>query len=167
MFGRKHADAPAESAALEQDLLATGERTVATVNFARPNDVRDHSVEWHFQVNVSAGGSWHEVEVVQRLPDSYDYRGAGDRAVPVIFDPLNPSRIIVDMAALPEYAARATADAAARWAAQSPGSPPPPTWLLPDHCPNCGAVVDQAMESHSADPKCTFCHEPLPVKPSA
>lgn len=41
----------------------------------------------------------------------------------------------------------------------------PPRWVVPVQCPNCGARIDQALEASAAEPRCSFCHEPLPVQP--
>jgi hypothetical protein len=40
-----------------------------------------------------------------------------------------------------------------------------PRWKLPPECPNCGAKVDQAVQSAEADPRCGFCHDPIPAEP--
>ena len=40
-----------------------------------------------------------------------------------------------------------------------------PPWVVPAHCPNCGAPVDQAKACHDADPHCPFCIQPIPVTP--
>jgi hypothetical protein len=48
-------------------------------------------------------------------------------------------------------------------AAQGAHSGPP--WVVPTHCPNCGAPVDQAKASRDADPLCQFCTQPIPVTP--
>jgi hypothetical protein len=39
-------------------------------------------------------------------------------------------------------------------------------WILPHKCPQCGAIVDQAVQGASADPKCAYCGEALPVEPA-
>jgi hypothetical protein len=41
-----------------------------------------------------------------------------------------------------------------------------PKWVVPAECPNCGARVEQATASAEANPHCTWCREPLPVKPA-
>jgi len=38
-----------------------------------------------------------------------------------------------------------------------------PKWDVPTHCPNCGALVDQATASYQDDPRCAFCQEAIPV----
>jgi hypothetical protein len=48
------------------------------------------------------------------------------------------------------------------------GSLTPPSarrWIVPLECPQCGAPVDQAVKSASADPRCDYCHQPLPTEP--
>jgi hypothetical protein len=40
-----------------------------------------------------------------------------------------------------------------------------PPWVVPTHCPNCGAPADQAKASQDHDPHCLFCNQPLPVTP--
>jgi hypothetical protein len=42
-----------------------------------------------------------------------------------------------------------------------------PPWVVPATCPNCDAPVDQATASMDPDPKCGYCHQPLPVQPRA
>jgi hypothetical protein len=48
-----------------------------------------------------------------------------------------------------------------------PGARTGPPWVVPAHCPNCGAPVDQAKASRDPDPQCQFCHQPVPVQPPA
>jgi hypothetical protein len=70
-----------------------------------------------------------------------------------------------DGSALPEFIAAAAAATKARQAGVTGARPATPSSLLPAHCPNCGAAVDQAVQSVLIDPRCTFCHNPLPVQP--
>jgi hypothetical protein len=37
-----------------------------------------------------------------------------------------------------------------------------PQWTVPAICPECGARVDQFTAVMSKDPRCEFCHNPLP-----
>ena len=37
-----------------------------------------------------------------------------------------------------------------------------PQWTVPAICPECGARVDQFTGSKAADPRCEYCHIPLP-----
>ena len=39
-----------------------------------------------------------------------------------------------------------------------------PRWRVPAACPECGARVDQAVASMADDPRCEFCHQPLPCQ---
>jgi Protein of unknown function (DUF3592) len=102
-----------------------------------------------------------------RIPKIQLPLSAGER-VPVRYDAAHPSRIVLDVPAMQK---RALHDYIQR--EQKPKQPDPgragvrtgPPWVVPTHCPNCGAPVDQAMASRDADPKCEFCHEPLPVTP--
>ncbi len=61
----------------------------------------------------------------------------------VLFDPNDHSRV----AKLPDIQAR-----------KAQSTP----WVVPDHCPECGAVVDQSVASMAAHPTCPFCQNPLP-----
>jgi hypothetical protein len=42
-----------------------------------------------------------------------------------------------------------------------------PPWVVPAICPNCDAPVDQATAAMDPDPRCAYCHQPLPVQPRA
>lgn len=42
-----------------------------------------------------------------------------------------------------------------------------PPWVLPVNCPNCSAPVDQATEAMKLEPRCAYCHQPLPAEPRA
>jgi hypothetical protein len=53
--------------------------------------------------------------------------------------------------------------------AKNPPPPPdpmqqPPRWKVPTDCANCGAKVDQALQSRADQPRCRFCNEPLPCE---
>lgn len=49
-----------------------------------------------------------------------------------------------------------------------PGEPVTgPPWVVPETCPDCGARVDQATSAMELDPRCAFCHQPLPAQPRA
>lgn len=92
---------------------------------------------------------------------------AGER-VPVRFDAANRHHVVLDV---PAIRARAVHDYIER--ERKPRQPAParagaaagPPWVVPTHCPNCGAPVDQARASRDADPMCVFCRQPLPVTP--
>jgi hypothetical protein len=91
--------------------------------------------------------------------------------VPVRYDVADQSRVVVDMPALRKQALRdyikheqqqrepKQADP------QSENARTGPPWVVPTHCPNCGAPVDQAKASRDPDPMCRFCREPIPVSP--
>lgn len=40
----------------------------------------------------------------------------------------------------------------------------PPRWRVPEQCANCGALVEQAIQSRADQPQCRFCSEPLPCE---
>jgi hypothetical protein len=42
-----------------------------------------------------------------------------------------------------------------------------PPWIVPATCPNCSAPVDQARMAMEDDPRCEYCHQPLPAQPRA
>ena len=41
-------------------------------------------------------------------------------------------------------------------------APPEPQWTVPELCPECGARVDQFTGSKAENPRCEYCHSPLP-----
>ena len=102
-----------------------------------------------------------------RIPKIQLPLSAGER-VPVRYDEAHRSRIVLDVPAMQK---RALHDYIQR--EQQPKQQPParadagtgPPWIVPVHCPNCGAPADQARASRDPDPTCGFCHQPLPVSP--
>jgi hypothetical protein len=94
----------------------------------------------------------------------------GER-VPVRYDAADRSKIVVDVPALRkralhdyiQYIQREQKPKGQSPARQGAGIGPP--WVVPAHCPNCGAPVDQAKASQDRDPCCQFCHQPVPVSP--
>jgi hypothetical protein len=88
--------------------------------------------------------------------------------VPVRYDAADRSRIVIDVPALQK---RALHDYIQReqkpkgQPAVRPGAGVGPPWIVPAHCPNCGAPVDQASASQDRDPHCRFCYQPVPVSP--
>ncbi len=100
-----------------------------------------------------------------RVPKAQMPISAGSK-VPVRFDPEDARLITVDLPALRKLAVDwfVEQQRAAGRAATVPSRPGPP-WEVPDHCPNCGAPLDQARASVDPDPHCGFCHEPVPVEP--
>ena len=102
-----------------------------------------------------------------RVPKIQLPLSVGER-VPVRYDAADHGKIVIDVPALHKRALhdyiqreqRLQAQPAAR---QGAGIGPP--WIVPTHCPNCGAPVDQAKASQDRDPFCQFCHQPVPVSP--
>ncbi|HEU5392674.1 MAG TPA: hypothetical protein VFV73_42970 [Streptosporangiaceae bacterium] len=88
----------------------------------------------------------------------------GER-VPVRYDAAYRSRIVLDVPALQKRALHDYIQREQRPKAQPPARTGPP-WVVPAHCPNCGAPVDQARASRDPDPLCQFCHQPVPVEPA-
>ncbi len=91
----------------------------------------------------------------------------GER-IPVRYDPADPTRTVIDVPALHkralhDYIKREQEPKGQPSAGKGAGIGPP--WVVPAHCPNCGAPVDQARASQDRDPHCLFCHQPLPVTP--
>jgi len=103
-----------------------------------------------------------------RIPKIQLPLSAGER-VPLRYDAADRSRIAIDVPALHK---RALHDYIQR--EQTPGGQSParsgarvgPPWVVPAHCPNCGAPVDQAQAAQDRDPRCLFCHQPVPVTPA-
>jgi hypothetical protein len=92
---------------------------------------------------------------------------AGER-VPVRYDAADLSMIVIDVPALQKRALHDYIQREQRPREQSParqGAAFGPPWVVPTHCPNCGAPVDQAKASRERDPLCLFCHQPVPVTP--
>jgi hypothetical protein len=91
----------------------------------------------------------------------------GER-VPVRYDEAHRSKIVIDVPALQKRALRDYIQREQRPKEQKPARPGAetgPPWVVPTHCPNCGAPVSQARASKDPDPMCEFCHQPLPVSP--
>jgi hypothetical protein len=91
----------------------------------------------------------------------------GER-VPVRYDASDRSRMIIDIPALQKRALHDYIKREQKPREQSParqGAGIGPPWVVPAHCPNCGAPADQAKASQDRDPHCLFCHQPLPVTP--
>ena len=93
---------------------------------------------------------------------------AGER-VPVRYDAADLSMIVIDVPALHKRALHDYLQREQKPKGQSParrGAATGPPWIVPTHCPNCGAPVDQAKASQDRDPLCQFCHQPVPVSPA-
>jgi len=95
----------------------------------------------------------------------------GER-IPVRYDAANHSRLVIDVPALQKRALHDYIEREQRQQEQQKGQPPAghgagtgPPWVVPTHCPNCGAPVDQAQASRDSDPHCGFCSQPIPVSP--
>jgi len=90
----------------------------------------------------------------------------GGERVPVRYDAADRSRIVIDVPALQKRALHDYIKREQRLKGQSParqGAGIGPPWVVPAHCPNCGAPVDQAKASQDRDPHCLFCQQPVPV----
>ena len=102
-----------------------------------------------------------------RIPKIQLPLSVGER-VTVRYDAADRSRIVIDVPALQK---RALHDYVQR--EQKPKGQPSARqgagtgllWVVPAHCPNCGAPVDQAKASRDRDPLCQFCRQPIPVQP--
>jgi hypothetical protein len=102
-----------------------------------------------------------------RIPKIQLPLSLGER-VPVRYDAADRSMIVIDVPALRKRALHDYLQREQRPKGQSsaqPGAGFGPPWVVPTHCPNCGAPVDQAKASRDRDPLCLFCHQPLPVTP--
>jgi hypothetical protein len=93
---------------------------------------------------------------------------SGGEMVPVRYDAADRTKMVIDVPALQKRALHDYIKREQRAKGQPPvrpgaGSGPP--WVVPAHCPNCGAPVDQATASRDRDPHCEFCHQPVPVQP--
>ena len=94
---------------------------------------------------------------------------SGGQMVPVRYDASDRTRLVIDVAALQQRALRDYIKQEQRpKTEQNPkqqNAAAGPPWVVPVHCPNCGAPVDQATASRAADPHCEFCSQPIPVAP--
>ena len=102
-----------------------------------------------------------------RVPKIQLPLSVGER-VPVRYDAADRGKIVIDVPALQKRALHDYIQREQKQAGQSParqGAGIGPPWVVPTHCPNCGAPVDQAKASQDRDPFCQFCHQPVPVRP--
>jgi hypothetical protein len=93
---------------------------------------------------------------------------AGER-VPIRYDAADPRKMVLDLAAVQKRALHDYIKREQRPKGQPPapqGTRTGPPWVVPAHCPNCGAPVDQPKAARDRDPACQFCHQPLPVTPA-
>jgi hypothetical protein len=108
-----------------------------------------------------------QVKHPDRIPKMQMFLSNGE-TVPVRYDAAHRSRIVLDVPAmqkraLHEYIKREQKPKQQDRARARAETGPP--WVVPAHCPNCGAPVDQARAFKESDPMCDFCHQPLPVSP--
>jgi len=90
-------------------------------------------------------------------------------SVAVRYEVADRSRVVIDVPALRKRALRDYIQREHKPKGQPParhGVQTGPPWVVPTHCPNCGAPVDQAVASRQRDPHCEFCHEPVAVTPA-
>jgi hypothetical protein len=102
-----------------------------------------------------------------RIPKIQLPLSAGER-VPVRYDVAHRSKIVIDVPAMQKRALHDYIQREQKPKQQQPArgrAESGPPWVVPTHCPNCGAPVDQARASEDPDPMCEFCHQPLPVSP--
>jgi hypothetical protein len=102
-----------------------------------------------------------------RIPKMQLFLSNGE-TVPVRYDEAHRSKIVLDLPAmqkraLQEYLKREQKPKQQDRAHARAETGPP--WVVPTHCPNCGAPVHQATASRESDPMCEFCQQPLPVSP--
>jgi hypothetical protein len=102
-----------------------------------------------------------------RVPKIQLPLSAGER-VPIRYDAANRSKAVIDVPALEkralhDYIEREQKPPEEVQPARAHTGPP---WVVPTHCPNCGAPVDQAKASRDRDPMCRFCNQPVPVSPA-
>jgi hypothetical protein len=108
-----------------------------------------------------------QVKHPDRIPKMQMFLSNGE-TVPVRYDAAHRSRIVLDVPAmrkraLQEYLKREQKPKQQDRARGRADSGPP--WVVPAHCPNCGAPVHQATASREPDPMCEFCDQPIPVSP--
>jgi hypothetical protein len=102
-----------------------------------------------------------------RIPKITVPLSCGSR-VPVRYDPADRSKIVIDVPALQKRVLRDYIKREQEPKEQQParqGTEAGPPWIVPAHCPNCGAPVDQARASRDSEPLCQFCRQPIPVSP--
>lgn len=104
-----------------------------------------------------------------RIPKIQLPLSLGER-VPVRYDAADRNKIVIDLPALQKRALHDYIQREQKPKEQAPparpGAKTGPPWIVPTHCPNCGAPVDQAKASRAQDPMCQFCEQPIPVTPA-
>jgi hypothetical protein len=157
MFGQKDDEETIPRDEVERELRDHGTAAMAAVDQAsvdrsRPTD--PGSVRWQFTLKVQpASGRAFDATFAQELPADATFT----RPAHVLYDPEHHSRVMIDPAHLGQDI-RAQSTIAARGLISSARRA-----SVPAHCPNCGAPVDQAVESMRADPWCHFCNQALPA----
>jgi hypothetical protein len=103
-----------------------------------------------------------------RVPKIQLPLSAGER-VPIRYDAANRSKAVIDVPALEKRALHDYIEREQKPHEETQVEPAHarsgPPWVVPTHCPNCGAPVDQAKASRDRDPMCRFCSQPIPVSP--
>jgi hypothetical protein len=99
-----------------------------------------------------------------RVPKIQLPLSAGE-GIPVRYDAANRSKLVIDVPALQKRALHDYVDHEQKphEETQPARARTGPPWVVPTHCPNCGAPVDQAKASRDRDPMCRFCSQPIPV----
>jgi hypothetical protein len=108
-----------------------------------------------------------QVKHPDRIPKMQMFLSNGE-TVPVRYDAAQRSKIVLDVPAMQKRALQEYIKREQKPKQQEPAharAETGPPWVVPAHCPNCGAPVDQARSSRESDPMCEFCHQPLPVSP--
>ena len=155
MFGRK-GNTPAPREEVERALRDHGTAALAVVDDASSSTARGGSVRWQFKLTVKpVSGRSFRAEFVQDLPADATF----SHPAHVLYDAEHHALVMIDPAHLGEDTRVRTVQIGAGGVVSGGG----PQWAVPQHCPNCGAAVDQAVESMRADPLCHFCGQPLPV----
>ena len=130
-------------------VLKKGKAIVGKIAQAAASPQDDETTIWHLDVTYTDGSKQHEVRFVDRIESRFHFQAGSYLPIRV------GSTTIVDDVHL---ASRMAQERALGVAAEVK------RWTLPDHCPNCGAPVNQAMQSFQSDPRCPFCEQPLPVQ---
>jgi hypothetical protein len=145
----------------------TGTQAIAQVKVVTQLKSRKDEATWSFALLVRrADREPFTAQIEQTLPNSV---GNPQKwlQVPVLYDPTDVrdwNKVSIDVSRLAsvELTKPLPPDpGAARSGTFVPAAPK--GWNVPHECPNCGAIVDQVMQSRAAVPKCTFCGQPLPV----
>ena len=108
-----------------------------------------------------------ELRHPDRIPKIQLPLSVGGR-VPVRYDTAHRARIVIDVPAMQKRALHDYIQREQKPKQEEPARPGAkvgPPWVVPTHCPNCGAPVHQARASRDSDPICEFCRQPLPVSP--